>query len=297
MRRTPALLLSLFLLVGCAAPFDIRPGDLDDGTRAPQSNLVSASLSDEAKQKPVVVAAHGYGATPYETSLVAEALRNRGIPVSEVALGGHGSHIREFAKTTWKTWEAPVIAEYQRLKAAGFQKVGILATSTGGALVIEAISRKAIDPVDRLVMVAPIVGFADGRAAYLMPLSYLGVSANIDPKGGSLGRWYRNRPASSVASLIDLTEIVRARLAKGIQFPETAKTLIIQSTRDKTVHPSSASIIRSGLHGGVVQVDMVDSGRHIPVWPDGASDQPWTDAEKALRETLMQQIADHFASW
>lgn len=299
MRRI-GIWLGLLLASGCSSvTYPIQAGDLDAGTNPDHSVLVSEQIpnpTDAQKSQLVVVAAHGYTATTYEIHPVAEYLRSQGMLVSEVLLGAHGTNIQDFAKSTWRTWQAPMVAEYNNLKTKGYQNIAILGTSTGGTLWLEALSSGALSPVPkRIVLVAPLIEYQNKLASYAGLLDMLGYRyIDTNPTGGSVGHWYRFRPASTVSSLVELTEIVKSRLKAGIPVPNDTKTLIIQSNGDTTVNPVSADIVRAGLTG--VTLDRVHSDRHIPIWPTDVGPTPLNADEQTLRAQLFQTIAQHLAS-
>ena len=67
------------LLAGCGLPAPVT-GELDDGLRPHHARLVSVEVPRPTAAQlaaPVVIAAHGFNATEFETSLAAERLRIR----------------------------------------------------------------------------------------------------------------------------------------------------------------------------------------------------------------------------
>ncbi|MBO9541535.1 hypothetical protein J7643_13180 [bacterium] len=306
MRRLALALVApatLLALTGCPTPYEIRNGDLDSGLVSDASikaDLVSVTVpAPTAQQKatPVVIAVHGFTATPFEMQDAATYLRGQGLLVSKVLLGGHGTSLSKFEQATWKDWQAPILDEYKALKAKGYQKITFLTVSTGGTLVLEALSRDAFSPQPpRIVMLSPIAEFKDKRAGYLVPLSWLGVSAAQKVSGTGLGHWYRNRPVSTIASLIDLTEIVKDRLRKRIVLASSTDVLILQPKGDQTVDPVSAPLIDEGLKGGVHKVEMIESDLHVPIRPDGVDDHTYTPAELATKQMLLEKILQHLTS-
>ncbi|MNY25306.1 hypothetical protein D3C86_1590810 [compost metagenome] len=224
-------------------------------------------------------------------------LRGQGLLVSKVLLGGHGTSLSRFEQSTWKDWQAPILDEYKALKAKGYQKITFLTVSTGGTLVLEALSRDAFSPQPpRIVMLSPIAEFKDKRAGYLVPLSWLGVSAAQKVSGTGLGHWYRNRPVSTIASLIDLTEIVKDRLRKRIVLASDTRVLILQPKGDQTVDPLSAPLIDEGLKGGSHKVELVESDLHVPIRPDGVDEHQFTPAELTTKQQLLEKIRQHLTS-
>lgn len=299
-RGVLALALAL-TLTGCALPSAV-PGELDDGQRPHRARLLSQELptpSEAQQAMPVVIAAHGFNATEFETSLAAQRLRARGALVSEVLLGGHGTSLADFSQSTWRSWQAPVLAEYAALIARGFKSVGFVTTSTGGTVLLEALGRGALQPPpSRLALVAPLIDVAPGGPrviGYTGLLRWLGVSGQaVERKGAAKGNWYHFRPSEQLIELVDLTEVTKARLRAGIALPGGASVLVVQSTQDPTVDPKSAELVRAGLRGGEVRVEYVASGLHVPIWPDGVT-ETFGPADAENRERALDWIARHLA--
>lgn len=289
------------LLPGHLSPsYEIRAGDLDSGAHPAHSILVSQLAAPDAASKslPVAVLAHGFGATPYETSLIADQLHASGMLVSQVLLGGHGTSVEDFEKATWKTWEAPVIAEYRALRALGYTHVMIVGTSTGCPLWLDGIQSGQVTPVpSRIVMVSPMIEVSNKLMGYTGVLGWLGVKAKVlDATGTTMGNWYNNWPATAITSLLDLSEITKARLAAGITLPTATRVLVLQSEIDPTVDPRGAEMVREGLKGATVTVEMLKSTLHVPVRPDGIDGVNYTPDQAALRSKLLQEIATFLAS-
>src|SRR4029077_21197105 len=58
---------------------------------------------------------HGLTGTPYEMRDLGEALAAAGVSVSCPLLPGHGTDVRDLARTTWRDWEAAALAEFDAL--------------------------------------------------------------------------------------------------------------------------------------------------------------------------------------
>jgi carboxylesterase len=275
------------------------PGELDDGLRPARARLLSAEIpAPTAAQlaQPVVITAHGFSATTFETAPVASRLRSRGALVSELLLGGHGTSLKDFSQSTWETWQAPLVQEYQALRVKGYQSIGFLTTSTAGALLLEGLGRGLFQPVpQRLAMVAPLVDFANEnrQLGYAGLLGWFGVAGQaVERPGVTKGNWYHYRPLPQLTQLLDLTEVTKGRLREGITLEADAKVLVVQALGDTTVDPRSAEHVRKGLRGAAVEVLYLDSAWHIPIWPDGVSPIQ-TPQEFENRDTALTAIGRH----
>jgi len=289
------LILSLsILLAGCSTSYVFSTADLDaGGDLAKQSALVSQQVptpTDAQKSGKVAILAHGFSASTYEMQALEEFLKGKGYLVSNVLLGGHGQSVEAFEKTTWKDWGKPVAEEYQKLRDMGFQDVSVVGASTGGTLFLEMLGAQKLTPApQRVVLVAPLVLFKEKAIAFTGLLEWLGAKSSPNNLGqNAVGNWYRNRPVSTLKSLVDLTEVVKGQLRTGITLDSGTKALVIQSDGDPTVDPESAKLILSGVKGDV-RLQMIHSTLHVPIRFHDV-DRAWTDTEKAQQQALLADI-------
>ncbi len=293
------LFLSLVIVLGgCSTSYVINAGDLDGGTAKKESKLISLlvpSPSDAEKTKKVAILAHGYSASTYEMQALQEHLESKGHLVSNVLLGGHGTHVDDFAGTTWKDWGSPLTKEYEALRNLGFQNVSVIGASTGGSLFLELLGAQKLTPApQRVVLVAPLVVFKEKTIAFTGMLEWLGAKSSPNDLGQqSVGNWYRNRPVETLRSLVDLTEVVKGQLRSGIALDPATSALLIQSDGDPTVDPKSAQMVLAGLKGSV-SLRMIHSKQHVPIRPPHV-DRDWTETEVTQQKELLEEI-DRFIS-
>lgn len=291
MRR---IILSLaILLAGCSTDYVTVAGDLDKAPVPMRSVLVSELVSNPTeiqKSSKVAILAHGFSASTYEMKALQEFLEGKGYLISNVLLGGHGTNVDAFAKTTWKDWGSPLVAEYQKLRELGFTDISVVGASTGGSLFLEMLGSQKLTPAPkRVVLVAPLVLFKDKAIAFAGVLEWLGAKSSPNNLGqNAVGNWYRNRPVSTLKSLVDLTEIVKGKLRAGISLEAETKVLVIQSDQDPTVDPESAKLILAGLKGNT-SLRMLHSKQHVPIRPPHV-DRNWTDQEIAQQQELLAEI-------
>jgi carboxylesterase len=296
------LAIALVATSGCALRTAYGEDDLDGGKHPIPSVLLSRTRphpTEAERDRPVLIATHGFSSTSWEIGPLAEAMNQRGIQVSAVTLGAHGTSLEDFRRSDWRTWGAPLIAEYRALRAQGYRHIAVMGHSTGGTLWLRALADGALGTVpDRMVFVAPLIEFAaPTRGIYLSGiLPVFGIQDFARPlRGDSKGRLYKIRPVSALQSLTELTTGVRRRLERGLALPATSRVLIVQGDRDDVVDPAGARLLVSGLVGPQTRLMMVGSWMHNPVGPDGIQGHRFTEAEAALRERLLGAIGDHLA--
>ena len=235
--------------------------------------LVSAAIPDPSqlqKETPVVIAVHGYSATTFEWDEFRQWSDSIGkYYVSQVLLGGHGRDYEAFKKATWQDWQQPIIDEYKKLDAKGFQKISLIGSSTGCPLILNlvysgkiSICRNPkhilfIDPIiipsNKSLTLVDFVGPAIGYA-----------KANLD--SGEQGHWYQYRPQESLNQLLDIITLVRKKLEDGITLPQNTTLKVYKAEKDNSADPISAVLLYKGVknsNGSHISVEMVNSSLHV----------------------------------
>ena len=295
-RLAAAGAVALAAIAGCESDLVFRAADLglDDPGVHDTPNLVSEAVpppDSAARIQPVGVLVHGFGATTFELSPVAEDLRAHAILASQVLLAGHGTTVRDQAARTAEDWADPIRTEVARLAQLGYDRVTIVAASMGAALVLDLLARGKLEPPPhRYVFVSPLVEFADWRMRFLPVFERAGIQGSrVEWEGAAAGHWYPTRPTAALAELRRLTDRNRAALARAIALPAGSRVLVIHSEGDRTVSGRGIDRLREGLPDAQVDVVRVPSDIHVPVKPAGC-ERPWTAGEIATQKELLAQI-------
>ena len=296
MKRASLALLLTLLGAGCHSDliFDDAQLQLDDASVHDIARLVSKEGPPNAARPPIPVAilVHGFGATTFELQPVADALGAQGIRVSQVLLRGHGTTPRDQAARSFEDWEEPIRRENAELAALGWPEPTFVAASLGAALTLDLLARGQLQPAPhRLVLVSPLIEFADWRGRFLPLFVRLGVrGSRVDWNGAAAGHWYRTRPSAALLELRRLTDRNRAALAHGIQLPPGSRVLVIHSDGDRTVSGRGLGELERGLPGAQIEIVRVATDLHVPVKPVGC-DRPWTQEEIAIQHDLLSRIS------
>jgi carboxylesterase len=272
--------VALFPFAGCGVtPINVDDSMLDgpvinDTSLTDKTYRVSShpDLATFDRNRPVIICAHGYGACTYEWEEFRDyaAIDGR-VYTSLVLLGGHGRDIQDLQNSTWSDWQAPIMAEYDSLVKLGFTRLSLAGSSTGGALLLEYFSRNAFDAravlPEECFLIDPIV-IPENKTLNIVNI--MGPTMGNFPlkleNDAQKRHWYTNRPASTLAQLNDVIELVRSRLEDGIILPAGTKAKVYKSTNDDSADPASALLIYKGCtdHGGnKIDVEMVDSDLHV----------------------------------
>lgn len=271
---------------------DLDGSRINDSSLArPSDFLVSAADFTPGIKKPAVfIAVHGFSASTFEwLDFNYWCARNSDAKVSRVLLGGHGRDYKDFREATWIDWQRPIVEEYKALRAKDFEKIHIIASSTGCALVLEALASGKIitdqpmtvtfiDPIivpsNKQLSLAPLVG----GSAIKYTLTEMTAAEN--------GFWYKYRPQEALRELNKVTIEVRKRLEKGITLPHHIKVYVYKSVKDEGADPVSAVLLEKGLNH--CQVTMIDSEKHVFTRLIGRDDVNSDDLE--LQEQVFKEI-------
>lgn len=249
-------------------------GDLvfDPSLYEPEKFLVSAKIPNPSAadlEKHVIIAAHGYTATTFEWQEFADWSKDSSYMVSQVLLDGHGRTYKDFRASTWTDWIKPIMQEYEKLVALGYNKISFVGSSTGGALLLELLATsyfenklapKNIFLVDAIVV--PTIKI-QSIAGLLGPML---VYVETDQSAAEDSFWYRFRPHETVSELNKLIALIQNKLEKGITASVGTQVRVFQSKFDPTSSATGSVLVYKGLKhsdGSRIKVDIVDSDIHV----------------------------------
>jgi carboxylesterase len=271
-------LLLIIGLYGCKDPDitdDLLDGDIvfDASLYQPEQFLVSAKYPNPTAQdlnKHIIIAVHGYSASTFEWQEFQDWTdTNATYRVSQVLLGGHGRTYVDFKNATWKDWSSAISDEYEKLEDLGYTKISLVGSSTGGPLLIEALSsgyfNNKINPKNVFLIDPIIVGSSKLQSIAGIVGPMLGyVEASVE--NGSEKYWYKFRPHETVTQLNNLMTLARKELENGIKLPSSTYMKVYHSKNDPTASSTSTVMIYKGLKtytGNSIDVEIMDSEIHV----------------------------------
>lgn len=283
--------------VECGA--ECRDTWLDGPNTRDTADLVSARLpspSPADREKPVVIAVHGFTASTYEWEEFQRHAEEGGtLLVSRVLLGGHGTDIDDFQGSSWRDWGRPIREEYDALVALGYRDISLACSSTGCSLVLDHMRAGAFDgvPPAHAILIDPIVILGEKLLSTIRlfgPLAGNSPSENTDEEKP---HWYTNRPAEALAELNELVNRVKNFLESGMRAPAGTRVMVYKSLRDGAADPAGALLLWKGLRhfdGSRIGVEMVDSRRHVFTRLQGRANP--TAEDYALQERVFGEIVE-----
>lgn len=265
------------MLGSCGDPSEISD-DLLDGKilvdpalLSPETYLTSLrnpNPTSEEATRPVFILCHGYSATTFEwEEFVDWSDGTQEYYTSRVLLGGHGRSYEDFKSASWQDWQKAIFDEYEALLEAGYTNLHLVGSSTGGALILEAISsgyfKNKITPKS-ITLVDPIVLPSDKLLPLIGVLGPLVGYTETENTAGESKYWYTYRPQETLQELQELIKKVRLNLQKGITLPSNTFLSVYKSTEDSSADPASAVLISKGISpNNQVKIKMVDSKLHV----------------------------------
>ena len=207
-----------------------------------------------------VLLSHGFTGSPASMKPWAEHVAAQGYAVSVPRLPGHGTTWQEMNKTTWADWYGELERAFQAL-ANQVDTVVVCGLSMGGALAL----RLAADHPDRvagLVLVNPAVD-TERKDVKLLPVlklvipSFPGIADDIK-KPGVEEYGYKKTPLRAAHSMFSGFKALRADLGRV-----TCPILVLRSTEDHVVDPSSARAIQASVGSSDVREQMLENSYHV----------------------------------
>jgi carboxylesterase len=241
----------------------------------PEDYLVSEYITnptEEQKNTPVLIAAHGYTATTFEWDEFREYADEKGtFFVSQVLLGGHGRTYADFKASSWEDWQSSIKEEYIKLSNKGFKNIYLAGSSTGAPLIIHLLSSGFFKDYTRpkgIFLIDPIVVSSNKTLTMVGLLGPILGYTSVDLSTGEVGKWYVYRPQETLKQLMKLIDMTRINLEKGILITPDIYVKVYKSKVDDTADPVSAVMIYKGIKfdsqpDKTIDVQMVNSSIHV----------------------------------
>lgn len=295
----------LILNISCNKTPDIDNETMLDGNQIfdlsivfPQDYLMSAKYSEPTevqKNTPVIIAAHGYSASTFEWDELRTFADSAGtFNVSQVLLGGHGLNYEAFKIATWQDWQSSIITEYKKLDSLGYKKIYLVGSSTGAPLIINMVKsgflRESTLPKG-IFLIDPIVVSSNKTLTLVSALGPILGYTTTELDAGEEGFWYVYRPQESLKQLMNLIDMTRQDLEKGIELPGGTFLKTFKSKSDATADPVSAVMIYKGMQmydGNKTEVEIVDSKLHVFTRLAGRDNV--TNADKNLQKKTFKEM-------
>ncbi len=218
----------------------------------------------------LAVLIHGFTGTLYDLREIAAHLAENGINAKGVLMSGHGSSPDDLTKTNAGDWWQSINQEFQKAVSV-YQKIFLVGYSFGANMAIDLAVRYP-DKIKAIILLGPSLYIRkDKLARFFLPFKSL--YSDYQPKKFKTPKnreEYEDSGAYPVIPLKCLKEFFRFiddYTKKEIPLLN-ARTLIIQSIKDGTVHPKSARYIYEKMNGRDKELFLLDNHEHNPFFCD-----------------------------
>lgn len=282
MRKLYFLILLVPFFSACNPTPEIDNATMLDGDQIfdlsltnPENYLVSEYIpnpTEQQKNTPVLIAAHGYTATTFEWDEFRDyADSTGGFYVSQVLLGGHGRSYVDFKASSWLDWQSSIREEYIKLSNLGFKKIYLAGSSTGAPLILHLLSSGFFQSYTKpkgIFLIDPIVVSSNKTLTLVGLLGPVLGYTSVNLSAGEAGKWYVYRPQETLKQLMELIDLTRKNLEKGILLTPDIYLKVYKSKIDDTADPVSAVMIYKGIKfdsqpDKTIEVQMVNSKIHV----------------------------------
>ncbi|HSV38423.1 MAG TPA: alpha/beta fold hydrolase [Nocardioidaceae bacterium] len=211
-------------------------------------------------QRVGVLLSQGFTGTPSSVRPWGEFLASHGYAVSAPRLPGHGTKWQDLNTKRWPDWYDEIQMAFDKLRADCDQVV-VGGLSMGGSLVLKLAAERGRE-VAGVMLVNPAVNIARFDVKLVPVLKHIvpfmpGIASDIK-KPGVEERGYRQTPLKAAHSMLQGYKGVRADLPSVTQ-----PMLMMTSTVDHVVDPSSARIIRTTVSSRDLNELRLENSYHV----------------------------------
>lgn len=225
-----------------------------------------AATGEGERARVGIAVVHGFTGNPNSTRPVAERLHRDGYTVEVPLLPGHGTTVKEMARTRYADWrrEAERILDDLRRRCDQVVLVGL---SMGGTLCLDlagsrpkdvagvvVINAQLLAPEQFLAKFAPVLQYV----APIVPRDLAGLPSDDIAKPGADERAYPSVPAKAAQSLIRELPRIRAQLLDA-----DMPILVAYSPQDHSVPAKNSRAIREYVASADVTELVLERSYHV----------------------------------
>ncbi|RJP65877.1 MAG: alpha/beta fold hydrolase [Candidatus Abyssobacteria bacterium SURF_17] len=207
---------------------------------------------------------HGFTGSPFEMRELGEYLAGKGLTVLGKPLPGHGTSPHDMLRTNWYDWYHACVENLAELNAR-CEKVFLCGMSMGGTLSLHVAAHYAsryniagvaayAAPLYLKNPLLPVLPVAKRFMKFKPPSE----SDVADPVARDRQESYDRVPLECISSLLELLAHVKHDL-QDITVP----VLLVQSTKDNTVHPPNVRLIHKLLGSRDKTLVEVEKSYHV----------------------------------
>ncbi|MGA1847111.1 alpha/beta hydrolase [Deferribacter abyssi] len=226
-----------------------------------------------------VLLVHGFTASPYEMSFLANYLHNKGYSVYLARIAGHGSNPKNLNILTYQDWYESLKYGYFVLKK-NCQKLVVIGQSMGALL---AINVAILNGADKVVVLSPALGIKDFGFKLIPIIRKFKDYILKDEFDKSLSKYYyRVRPVQGLYQLYLLIQLTWKNINQ-VNIP----TYIILSEYDDIVDAKKVKLFYRKIKTNEKKIDLIKqkSIKHVLT----LGDNPFRDELFGKIETWIRE--------
>jgi carboxylesterase len=229
-----------------------------------------------------VLLIHGFTGAPPEMRRIGDYLNKKGLTVSAPLLPGHGTYASDMNRYSWQAWVRHAGKSLDELHST-CEAVFVGGLSMGSLITLQlAYERKFLKGI---ILFSPAVRLAS-RLIHLSPIAKHFMSTMKKERGfyadqaSERYRWsYDENPVRAGHELLKLIRQVEGAL-RNITCP----ALLIQSTKDPTIHSDSGRIIYDRIGSKDKEIMMLhNSGHRLTI------DADWEKVAEKTNEFILKR--------
>ena len=211
-----------------------------------------------------VLLLHSYTSTPYEFYDLARYLADKGLTVLAPTIAGHGTTTEDLARTTIEDWQKSAEDAYLFLKQKA-KKVFVVGSSFGGNLAFH-LATKFHNPLAGVVSMGTPIKVRWEKFFLLGIYTYGWLKKNQKKRRADYKLVYLNQeqvvyPVMPIPSLRQFFKLIKKITIPNLSAVK-APALIIQSSADRIVSPSSAQYLHEHLGSADKRILWVNGHNH-----------------------------------
>lgn len=213
-----------------------------------------------------VAVVHGFTGNPNSTRPVAERLHREGFTVEVPLLPGHGTSVKDMARTRYADWRAEAERVLDDLRGR-CDEVVLVGLSMGGTIALDlagsrpsdvagvvTINAQILDPDQLLAKLAPVLQ----HVAPIVPRDLAGLPSDDIAKPGADERAYPSVSAKAAQSLIRELPRIRAQLVDV-----TMPLLVAYSPQDHSVPAKNSRAVTEFAASADLTELVLDRSYHV----------------------------------
>jgi carboxylesterase len=230
---------------------------------------------------------HGFTGSPSEMRLLGDYLNRYGLTISAPLLPGHGTQVQDLNQKQWREWLDYIVLAYTEL-VSRCELVFVGGESLGALLTLQLASRQS--NLTGAILLSPAIKVTSPLRHLVPLLKYVipKVSKSedffVDPMAKERLWAYDYTPTSAAHEVLKLI-----RKTKRILTRVTCPVLVMHSTNDPEIHPTSARYVYDRISSTEKQILYFHNSGHVL-----ALDMEWQAVAENTCRFILEHISEEF---